>query len=141
MDADAGHAGRPAGNGDGASVQELFDVISANDVDRATALLAADPALANARYRRGAGAADCGRRAGADGRGAPPCLLPAPIPLRPTVFGHHSMPPPTLVPISASRRSPSPTWCWRMAPPMTFSTLRRSVVCSGWPNCWLAILV
>ena len=41
-------AGR-AGNGDGASVQELFDAISANDVDRVTALLAAAPALANMR--------------------------------------------------------------------------------------------
>lgn len=53
MDADAEHAGRPAGNGDGASVQELFDAISANDVDRATVLLAADPALANARTDEG----------------------------------------------------------------------------------------
>ena len=53
MDADAEHAGRPAGNGDRASVQELFDAISANDVDRATVLLAADPALANARTDEG----------------------------------------------------------------------------------------
>ncbi len=53
MEADAGHAGRAAGNGDGASVQELFDAINDNDVDRVTALLAADPTLANARSDEG----------------------------------------------------------------------------------------
>ena len=53
MDADAGHAGRPAGNGDGTSVQELFDAINADDVGRVTTLLAADPALANARTDEG----------------------------------------------------------------------------------------
>ena len=53
MDADAGHAGWPAGNGDGASVQELFDAISADDVGRVTTLLAAYPALANARTDEG----------------------------------------------------------------------------------------
>lgn len=53
MGADAGQAGRPACNGDGASVQELFDAISASDADRVAALLAAAPALANARTHGG----------------------------------------------------------------------------------------
>ena len=49
MDADAGHADRPTGDGYGDSIQELFDAISASAADRVTTLLAADPALANAR--------------------------------------------------------------------------------------------
>ena len=53
MDADAGQAGRVAGNSDAASVQELFEAISANDMDRVAALLAAAPALANARSDEG----------------------------------------------------------------------------------------
>ena len=53
MDADDGDAGWAAGNGDGATVQELLDAISASDADRVTALLAADPPLANARTDEG----------------------------------------------------------------------------------------
>ena len=53
MDVDDGHIGRAACNGDGASIQGLFDAISASDADRVAALLAAAPALANARTDEG----------------------------------------------------------------------------------------
>ena len=53
MDTDDGHVGRAAGNGDGASIQGLFEAISASDADRVAILLAADPALANARTDEG----------------------------------------------------------------------------------------
>ena len=53
MDADHGSVGQAARNGKGAFLQGLFDAINANDVDRVTALLAADPALANARTDEG----------------------------------------------------------------------------------------
>ncbi len=49
MDIDNGHVGQASRSGNGASVQRLFDAISASDGDRVATLLAADPALANAR--------------------------------------------------------------------------------------------
>ena len=53
MDADHEHVGQAACNGGRASAQGLFDAISASDADRVAALLAADPALANARTDEG----------------------------------------------------------------------------------------